>query len=182
MTDNLPDILDNNLSEKEKQEIFLDAYRKADARFKTIKAVCEVLRLPRHQFDMWLADPEFEEQFWGLRRAHSYELEEQLSTISAELLRDEVSISKGRYYALQIAQKSILEIIGKLNRERFGESTEVRLKQEGSMHPVINISLVSAELPAIDISPSVTIDNKKGAEIAPVLPLESVNYQKSGEP
>lgn len=149
-----------NLSEKEKQEIFLDAYRKAVGRKKTIKEVCELIEMPRHQFDIWLADPEFEEQFWALRRAHSYELEEQLSSISHDLLQEGETISKSRFYALQIAQKSVLELIGKLNRERFGESQEIRLKQEGNVQPTINISLISADIP------SISIEQKKGEAIA----------------
>lgn len=160
MTDNTPLILNPDLSDKEKQEIFLTAYRKAEAKQKTIKNVCQALRMPRSLFTTWLADPEFEEQFFAELRAFSYSLTEELATTSAALLEDEVSISKGRYYALTIAQKSILEVVGKLNRERFGESTEVRLKQEGNIVPQINISLVSAELP-VNITPTISIETVK---------------------
>lgn len=164
MIDNTPLILNPDLSDKEKQEIFLTAYRKAEAKEKTIKNVCLSLKMPRSLFTTWLADPEFEEKFFAELRAFSYSLTEELATTSAALLEDEVSISKGRYYALTIAQKSILEVVGKLNRERFGESTEVRLKQDGNIYPQINISLVSADIPAIDVTPQVNIETVKSLD------------------
>lgn len=146
-----------NLSESEMQALFLGYYREAQGKDKTIKNTCEQTGISRWIFDVWLADPDFEEKFWALRRAHSYELEEKLSTLSCELMDDNLGISKERYYALQIAQKSVLETIGKLNRERFGESSEVRIRQEGNIQPSINISLVNMQAPAGLPEPTITV-------------------------
>ncbi len=146
-------INDPDLSDAEKQAIFLETYRKADGKNKTIKAVCAALNFRRSIFNSWLVDPEFEEKFFAELRAFSYSLTEELATNAAEMLEDHKEISKERYYALQIAQKSVLEVIGKLNRDRFGESQEIRLKQEGSVQPVINISLVDMTklMPSVEV-------------------------------
>lgn len=151
-------------SELERQNRWLNTYRTAKDSEKFIKQVCEATGICKAEFNRWLADPEFEEKYWAERKAFSYRLEERHSGICADLLESK-GISKSRFYALQIAQKGISEIIGKLNRERFGESTEIRLKNQDNVQPAINISLYTG--PTVSLpQPNITLGVLQSAPLS----------------
>lgn len=170
-------IADSNSSELEKQNAFLDCYRVAEGRDRISRKLCDLIGLKYSTFQLWLADPAFEEPYWTLNRSHSYELSEQLQSNAYEALNSEDGISKGRFYNLTIAQKSTLELLKSLNRERFGENQTINLKAEHQVIPMINISLIGAEIPtiaqayqaSIDMDKANTIDVKKEAIAASII-------------
>lgn len=166
---NIPEflpILNANLSDKERQAIFLQAYRAAELTDKTITKVCKNIGLPRSEFNLWLgSDPEFEAQYWGELSSLAYSLAEELATTSAQLLEDGNTISKSRFYSLQIASKGVEIMLGKLNKERFSDTQNINLKNEGMVIPSINISLISADIPSISQAYQASIANDKAITI-----------------
>ena len=177
---NMVDINNPNLSDIEKQNIFLECYRAQPDSQKTIKKTCEKLNLARSVFNHWLIDPQFEEVFLSELRSLTYSLSESLMVNAAEMMECEEGISKNRFNSLLIAQRSIESMIGRINKDRFSEQTTIDLKTSQQIIPSINISLISADIPSIEHQyqaslandKALTIDVKKEALEAPI--IESV--------
>lgn len=153
------DINDPNLSDLERQNIFLECYRAQTPKEKTIQKTCDKLCLPRSTFNQWLIDPAFEEVFLSELRSLTYSLSESLMVNAAEMMECEEGISKNRFNSLLIAQRSIESMIGRVNKDRFSEQTTIDIKGNQQVVPMINISLISAEVPSISQAYQASIEH-----------------------
>ena len=144
------------------QNKFLELYKSASYENKNIRACCQKLGINKTKFTEFLADPEFENKFFALRRLTTYELEEVLSNKVFNMISNIKSMTKDEIYSQSVAQKTALELLKKLNRERYGDRSEVSIEHKGQIVPQININLIPHESKAIDITPKTkVIDNKK---------------------
>ncbi len=160
-----------NENDRKLQEQFIKLYKSVDYDKKTIKDCCLKLGVTKSQFSTWLEDVEFESKFFALRKLFSYELEELITNKVFEMIKSKEGVDKKVFQAQAVAQRTALELLRKLNRERFGDKSEISIEHKGQIVPQINISLIQRdEMPVIEVKPE-ALDDKKPLSVSLRTPI-----------